>query len=162
MLNLIQDWPRQIILLSVSLSTASSASAICKSSLTTSINLLLGLPVCRLPGGFITGILQPLFHMPLLCTFPNYLDLVPLSLCPNLLISWCWSPDHLPENKFQLCDLLHCRFCSNLRYYGSHIIQHGWSHDRLMSFRVTFFSKMSLMLTWAKSCSCLFHTPRKN
>ncbi|KAF7706413.1 hypothetical protein HF521_019667 [Silurus meridionalis] len=56
---------------------------ICMSSLTTSINLLLGLPLFLLPGGFILGILLPIYPLSLLCTGPNHLSQASLTLYPK-------------------------------------------------------------------------------
>ncbi|KAF7703122.1 hypothetical protein HF521_022129, partial [Silurus meridionalis] len=53
------------------------------SSLTTSINLLLGLPLFLLPGGSILSILLLIYPMSLLCTCPNHLNLTSLTLSPK-------------------------------------------------------------------------------
>ncbi|KAF7688101.1 hypothetical protein HF521_014107, partial [Silurus meridionalis] len=55
----------------------------CMSSLTTSINLLLGLPLFLFPGGSILSILLPIHPMSLLCTCPNHLNLASLTLSPK-------------------------------------------------------------------------------
>ncbi|KAI5620838.1 inversin isoform X1 [Silurus asotus] len=55
--------------------SASFKPTTCMSSLTTSIKLLLGLPLFLLLGGSIPSILLPLCPMCLLCTCPNHLNL---------------------------------------------------------------------------------------
>ncbi|KAI5628667.1 Fc receptor-like protein 5 [Silurus asotus] len=53
------------------------------SSLTTSKNLLLGPPLFLFPDGSILSILLPIYHMSLLCTCPNHLNLTSLTLSPK-------------------------------------------------------------------------------
>ncbi|KAF7686644.1 hypothetical protein HF521_015037 [Silurus meridionalis] len=53
------------------------------SSLTTSINLLLGLPLFLLPGVSILSILLLIYPVFLLCTCPNHLNLTSLTLSPK-------------------------------------------------------------------------------
>ncbi|KAF7698365.1 hypothetical protein HF521_004875, partial [Silurus meridionalis] len=62
--------PQRIICLHTLLSSTSAffKPTICMSSLTTSINLLLGLPLFLLPGDSILSILLPIYPMSLLCT----------------------------------------------------------------------------------------------
>ncbi|KAF7705066.1 hypothetical protein HF521_020352, partial [Silurus meridionalis] len=55
----------------------------CMSSLNTSINLLLGLPLYLLPSGSILSILLQIYPMSLLCTFPNHFNRASLALSPK-------------------------------------------------------------------------------
>uniref|UniRef100_A0A8C4TJZ0 NIF3-like protein 1 n=1 Tax=Erpetoichthys calabaricus TaxID=27687 RepID=A0A8C4TJZ0_ERPCA len=55
----------------------------CISSLTSSINLLLGLPLLLLSGSSILSLLLPLYVASLLCTCPNQHNLASLTLSPN-------------------------------------------------------------------------------
>ncbi|KAI5104455.1 sodium/calcium exchanger 1 isoform X3 [Silurus meridionalis] len=63
--------------------SASLTPTTCISSLTTSINLLLGLPLFLLPGGSILSILLLIYPMSLICTCPNRLNLASLTLSPK-------------------------------------------------------------------------------
>ncbi|KAF7711442.1 hypothetical protein HF521_000453 [Silurus meridionalis] len=57
------------------------------SSFTTFINLLFGLPLFFLPGGFILSILLPIYPMSLLCTCPNHHTSLTLSpKCPTCAV----------------------------------------------------------------------------
>lgn len=51
----------------------------CMSSLGESINLLLGLPLLLLPGGFMLNILLPIWLSSLLCTCANHINLATLT-----------------------------------------------------------------------------------
>ena len=57
----------------------------CMCSLTTSINLLFGLPLRLLPGSSISSILLPMYPLSLLCTCPNHLNLSSFSSKPSCL-----------------------------------------------------------------------------
>ncbi|KAF7706705.1 hypothetical protein HF521_019959, partial [Silurus meridionalis] len=77
--------PQQIIRLHSPLSStfASFKPTTCMSSLTIFINLLFGLPLSLLPGVSILSILLLIYHMSLLCTCPNHLNLASLTLSPK-------------------------------------------------------------------------------
>ncbi|MBN3293175.1 UIF factor, partial [Polypterus senegalus] len=77
--------PQQIIFFHTFLSSASCyiTPITCMSSLTTSINLLLGLPLFLLPDSSIFNILFPIYPASLFCTCPNQLNLASLTLSPN-------------------------------------------------------------------------------
>ncbi|XP_061651367.1 mitochondrial 2-oxodicarboxylate carrier isoform X2 [Phyllopteryx taeniolatus] len=78
--------PQRVILFHVGLSPASSSGTptALMSSLTTSINLLFGLPLALLPGSSILIVLLPIYSLFLLWTCPNH----------RSLLSLTWSPKH--------------------------------------------------------------------
>ncbi|KAF7711836.1 hypothetical protein HF521_000847, partial [Silurus meridionalis] len=94
--------PQRLICLHTTLSSISALKpTTCMFSLTTSINLLFGLPIFPLPGGSILSILLRIYPMSFLCTCPNHLNLASLTLslkCPTCAVPLI--------NSFQILSIL--------------------------------------------------------